>query len=163
MLVEQDARRVASLRQRRRKSEHREQRDEDECKTHCDAGRHAFCFEADEEGDSDSEQEQWQDIGTDSEREMKRARNKGGHDRVGAHDGRDEEHNGRDREGDAHDVALRVLVNELAGIALGVSRLLSAGIAPLARARLSRPRTLRATVRGGVPRRRRWLPSHCCS
>ena len=163
MFVEQDARRVASLRQRRRKSEHREQRDENERKTHCDAGRHAFCFEADEEGDSDSEQEQWQDIGTDSEREMKRARNEGGHDRVRAHNGRDEEHDSRDRKGDAHDIAFRVLVNELAGIALGVSRLLSAGIASLAGAWLPRPRTLRATVRGGVPRRRRWLPSHYCS
>ena len=163
MLVEQDARRVAPLRQRSREREHREQRDEDEPKTHCDAGRHAFCFEADEEGDSDSQQEERQDIGTDSEREMKRARNKGGHDRVGAHNGRDEEHDGRDREGDAHDIAFRILVNELAGIALGVSRLLSAGITPLARARLPRPRTLQATVRGGVPRRRRWLPSHYCS
>ena len=163
MLVEQDSRRVGPLRQRRRECEHCEQSDENERKTHCDAGRHAFCFEADEEGDSDSEQEQWQDIGTDSEREMKRTRNEGGHDRVRAHDGCDEEHNGRDREGDAHDIAFRVLVNELVGIALGVSRLLGAGVAPLARARLPGPRTLRATVRGGVPRRRRWLPSHYCS
>ena len=71
MLVEQDARRVAPLGQRRREREPREQRDENERKTHCDAGRHAFCFEADEEGDSDSQQEERQDIGTDSEREMK--------------------------------------------------------------------------------------------
>ena len=163
MLVEQDSRRVGPLMQRRRECEHCEQSDENERKTHCDAGRHAFCFEADEKGYSDSEQEQWQDIGTDSEREMKRARNEGGHDRVGAHDGRDEEHDRRDREGDAHDIAFRVLVDELAGIALGVSRLLGAGVAPLARARLPGPRTLRATVRGGVPRRRRWLPSHYCS
>ena len=163
MLVEQDSRRVNPLRQRRRECEHCEQSDENERKTHCDAGRHAFGFEANEEGDTDCEQKQRQDISSDTEREMKRARNEGGHDRVGAHDGRDEEHDRRDREGDAHDIAFRVLVDELAGIALGVSRLLGAGVAPLARARLPGPRTLRATVRGGVPRRRRWLPSHCCS
>ena len=163
MLVEQDARRVAPLRQRRREREHREKCDEDERKTYRHAGRHAFGFEADEEGDTDCEQKQRQDISSDTEREMKRARDEGGHDRVGAHDSRDEEHDGRNGEGDAHDVAFRVLVDEPAGIALGISRLFGAGIAPLARARLPGSSALRATVHGGVPRRRRWLPSHCCS
>ena len=56
MLAEKYACEVGPFRQRRCEREHREKCDEDERKAYRHAGRHAFGFEADEEGDSDCEQ-----------------------------------------------------------------------------------------------------------